>query len=156
LTLATVTTVDEAPIALSCGLTRWWLGPSSGRATFDPLAVPADDPLDDLVAALIAGLDCPDARPGPQTRHAQCMFGGRYIIVPATAAAELPLSGQHVCAAAWIRVLGVLRHAVEVIAAMVGRLATPRAAQASKRAIWPNAFAGRLADHQADFLALAT
>jgi nitronate monooxygenase len=36
-------------------------GPGAGghRATFDPLAAPADDPLDDLVAALVAGLDCP-------------------------------------------------------------------------------------------------
>lgn len=62
LTLATVTTVDEAAIALSCGVDAVVAqGPSAGghRATFDPLAVPADDPLDDLVAALIAGLDCP-------------------------------------------------------------------------------------------------
>ena len=74
-----MTTVDEAAIALSCGVDAAAAqGPSAGghRATFDPLAVPANDPLDDLVAALIAGLDCPvHARPGPQTRHAQCMFG---------------------------------------------------------------------------------
>ena len=62
LTLATVTTVDEAAIALSCGVDAVVAqGPSAGghRATFDPLAAPADDPLDDLVAALIAGFDCP-------------------------------------------------------------------------------------------------
>ena len=59
LTLATVTTVDEAAIALSCGVDALVAqGPSAGghRATFDPLAAPADDPLDDLVAALIAGV----------------------------------------------------------------------------------------------------
>ena len=62
LTLATVTTVDEAAIALSRGVDAVVAqGPSAGghRATFDPLAAPADDPLDDLVAALIAGVDCP-------------------------------------------------------------------------------------------------
>jgi nitronate monooxygenase len=62
LTLATVTTVDEPEIALSCGVDAVVAqGPSAGghRATFDPLAEPADDPLDDLVAALIFGADCP-------------------------------------------------------------------------------------------------
>ena len=62
LTLATVTTVDEAERALSCGVDAVVAqGPRAGghRATFDPLAVPADAPLDDLVAALIAGVDCP-------------------------------------------------------------------------------------------------
>jgi nitronate monooxygenase len=36
-------------------------GPEAGghRATFDPLAVPADDPLDSLVDRLIGRLDCP-------------------------------------------------------------------------------------------------
>lgn len=62
LTLATVTTVDEAERALGCGVDAVVAqGPCAGghRATFDPLAVPVDDPLEDLVAALIAGLDCP-------------------------------------------------------------------------------------------------
>ena len=62
LALATVTTVDEAAIALRCGVDAVVAqGPCAGghRATFDPLAAPADGPLDDLVAALIAGLDCP-------------------------------------------------------------------------------------------------
>lgn len=62
LTLAAVTTVDEAEIALSCGADAVVAqGPSAGghRATFDPLAAPAEVPLDDLVAALIAGVDCP-------------------------------------------------------------------------------------------------
>jgi nitronate monooxygenase len=62
LTLATVTTVDEAEIALSCGADAVVAqGPRAGghRATFDPLAAPAEVPLDDLVAALIAGVDCP-------------------------------------------------------------------------------------------------
>jgi nitronate monooxygenase len=62
MTLATVTTVDEAKVALGCGVDAVVAqGPCAGghRATFDPLALPVDDPLDDLVAALIARLDCP-------------------------------------------------------------------------------------------------
>jgi nitronate monooxygenase len=62
LALATVTTVREAEIALLCGVDAVVAqGPCAGghRATFDPLAAPADDPLDDLVAALTFGLDCP-------------------------------------------------------------------------------------------------
>ena len=62
LTLGTVTTVDEARRALSCGIDAVVAqGPAAGghRATFDPLAAPSDDALDDLVAALIAGLNCP-------------------------------------------------------------------------------------------------
>jgi nitronate monooxygenase len=62
LTLATVTTVEEAEIALSCGADAVVAqGPKAGghRATFDTLAEPAEVPLDDLVAALIAGVDCP-------------------------------------------------------------------------------------------------
>ena len=60
--VATVTTVREAEIALLCGVDAVVAqGPYAGghRATFDPLAAPADDPLDDLVAALTFGLDCP-------------------------------------------------------------------------------------------------
>jgi nitronate monooxygenase len=62
LTLATVTTVGEAELAVGCGVDAVVAqGPRAGghRATFDPLAVPTDTPLDDLVAALIAGIDCP-------------------------------------------------------------------------------------------------
>jgi nitronate monooxygenase len=62
LTLATVTTVDEAAIALSRGVDAVVAqGPCAGghRATYDPLAMPAEVPLDDLVAAINAGLDCP-------------------------------------------------------------------------------------------------
>ncbi len=62
MTIATVTTVREAEIALLCGADAVVAqGPDAGghRGTFDPVAVPADDPLDDLVAAVIAGLDCP-------------------------------------------------------------------------------------------------
>jgi nitronate monooxygenase len=60
LTLATVTTVDEADRALDCGVDAVIAQGAGGHsATFDPLAVPPDDPLDDLVAALIAGRDCP-------------------------------------------------------------------------------------------------
>jgi nitronate monooxygenase len=62
LSVATVTTVREAEIALLCGVDALVAqGPCAGghRATFDPLAAPADDPLDDLVAALTFGRDCP-------------------------------------------------------------------------------------------------
>jgi nitronate monooxygenase len=62
LTLATVTTVREALIAVSFGVNAVVAqGPDAGghRATFDPLAAPADDPLDDLVSALVACFDCP-------------------------------------------------------------------------------------------------
>jgi nitronate monooxygenase len=62
LTMATVTTFREAEIALLCGVDAVVAqGPGAGghRATFDPLAVPADGPLADLVAAVIVGLDCP-------------------------------------------------------------------------------------------------
>jgi nitronate monooxygenase len=62
LAVATVTTVREAEIALLCGTDAVVAqGPCAGghRATFDPLAAPADDSLDDLLAALIFGIDCP-------------------------------------------------------------------------------------------------
>jgi nitronate monooxygenase len=62
LTLATVTTLDEADIALGCGIDAVVAqGPCAGghRATFDPVVLPGNAPLYDLVAALIAGLDCP-------------------------------------------------------------------------------------------------
>lgn len=62
LTFGTVTTVREAEIALLCGVDAVVAqGPGAGghRATFDALAEPADDPLDDLVAGVIAGVDCP-------------------------------------------------------------------------------------------------
>jgi nitronate monooxygenase len=62
LNLATVTTVREAVIALSCGVDALVAqGPDAGghRATFDALAAPPGDSLDDLVAALVACFDCP-------------------------------------------------------------------------------------------------
>lgn len=62
LTLATVTTVREAVIAVSFGVDAIVAqGPDAGghRATFDPLATPPGDPLDDLVSALAACFDCP-------------------------------------------------------------------------------------------------
>src|SRR5262249_41457151 len=61
-TLATVTTVREALIAVSFGVDAVVAqGPDAGghRATFDPIAAPPDDPLDDLVSALAACFDCP-------------------------------------------------------------------------------------------------
>ena len=62
LTAATVTTVAEAEIALACGVDALVAqGPSAGghRATFDPLAPPSKQSLDNLLAALIARVDCP-------------------------------------------------------------------------------------------------
>jgi nitronate monooxygenase len=62
LNLATVTKVQEAVIALSCGVDALVAqGPDAGghRATFDALAAPPDDSLDDLLAALVACFDCP-------------------------------------------------------------------------------------------------
>ncbi|PEG39315.1 2-nitropropane dioxygenase [Mycolicibacterium agri] len=61
LTLATVTTPQEAAIALSRGVDGLVAqGPSAGghRATFDPRAMPTD-PLEDLVSALIKMSDRP-------------------------------------------------------------------------------------------------
>lgn len=60
--LTTVTTVREAMIALGCGADALVAqGPGAGghRATFDPLADPPVDPLDDLVASLVACFECP-------------------------------------------------------------------------------------------------
>lgn len=62
LSVATVTTVCEAVIALSSGVDALVAqGPAAGghRATFDALMAPPCDPLDDLVAALAACFDCP-------------------------------------------------------------------------------------------------
>ena len=62
LIMGTVTTFREAEIALLSGVDAVVAqGPGAGghRGTFDPLAVPADNQLDDLVAAVIVGLDCP-------------------------------------------------------------------------------------------------
>jgi nitronate monooxygenase len=61
-TVATVTSVREAVIALNCGVDALVAqGPDAGghRATFDPLAAPPGDSLDDLVTALLACFDCP-------------------------------------------------------------------------------------------------
>jgi nitronate monooxygenase len=62
LNLATVTTVREAVIALGGGVDALVAqGPEAGghRATYDAQAVPPDDPVDDLVGALVACFDCP-------------------------------------------------------------------------------------------------
>jgi nitronate monooxygenase len=62
LSVATITTVREAVIALTRGVDALVAqGPNAGghRATFDALAMPPDDPLDDLVTALVACFDCP-------------------------------------------------------------------------------------------------
>jgi nitronate monooxygenase len=62
MTIATVTTVREAEIALLCGADAVVAqGPDAGghRATFDPISPPTEVPLDDLVAALTATGDYP-------------------------------------------------------------------------------------------------
>ena len=62
LNIATVTTVRESLVALSCGVDALVAqGPDAGghRATFDALAAPPDDPLEELLAALVACFDCP-------------------------------------------------------------------------------------------------
>ncbi|WAJ47591.1 nitronate monooxygenase [Mycobacterium sp. Aquia_216] len=62
LTLATVTTVREALIAISFGANALVAqGPDAGghRATFDARTTPPGDPLDDLVPTLVACFDCP-------------------------------------------------------------------------------------------------
>lgn len=60
--IATVTTIREAMLALSCGVDGLVAqGPDAGghRSTFDALAAPSDDPLEDLVAGLVTCFDCP-------------------------------------------------------------------------------------------------
>jgi nitronate monooxygenase len=62
LLLATVTSVDEAAIALGCGVDAVVAqGPGAGghRATFDQLATPPVATLDDLLVTLTAKFDCP-------------------------------------------------------------------------------------------------
>lgn len=62
MSVATITAVHEAVIALTCGVDALIAqGPNAGghRATFDALAVPPDDPLLDLVAVLVDYFDCP-------------------------------------------------------------------------------------------------
>lgn len=62
LTVATVTTVREAVIALGCGVDALVAqGPNAGghRATYNACCAPPADSLDDLVTALAACFDCP-------------------------------------------------------------------------------------------------
>jgi nitronate monooxygenase len=61
-TVGTVTTVAEARLAVDCGVDAVTAqGPEAGghRGTYDPTAQPATEPLDDLLAAVIAGVDVP-------------------------------------------------------------------------------------------------
>lgn len=61
-TVATVTTMAEARLAAERGVDAVVAqGPAAGghRGTFDATALPADEPLDQLVAAVTAGLDVP-------------------------------------------------------------------------------------------------
>lgn len=73
LTLATVTTVHEAVLAVSFGADGVIAqGPDAGghRATFDARATPPGEPLDDLVSALAACFDCPIIAAGGLTTAA--------------------------------------------------------------------------------------
>src|ERR1700693_11773 len=59
---STVTTLREAQLALACGADVLVAqGPSAGghRATFDPVAEPAAEQLNELLAALVARVDAP-------------------------------------------------------------------------------------------------
>ncbi|MGB7509288.1 MAG: nitronate monooxygenase [Mycobacterium sp.] len=61
-TVGTVTSVAEAELAVGCGVDVVVAqGPSAGghRGTFDPTASPAEEPLDDLLASIVAGFDIP-------------------------------------------------------------------------------------------------
>lgn len=61
-TAGTVTSVDEARLALARGVDALVVqGPGAGghRGTFDPAARPATEPLDRLLAAVLAGVDVP-------------------------------------------------------------------------------------------------
>jgi nitronate monooxygenase len=61
-TVGTVTTLPEAHLAVARGVDALTAqGPAAGghRGTFDPTAAPSDEPLDDLLASVTAGLDVP-------------------------------------------------------------------------------------------------
>src|SRR4051812_38679408 len=61
-TVATVTTLFEAELAVACGVDALAAqGPAAGghRGTFDPAAEPASQPLDQLLHALIVGTQRP-------------------------------------------------------------------------------------------------
>lgn len=61
-TVGTVTSVAEAELAVGCGVDVVVAqGPAAGghRGTFDPTASPAEEPLDDLLASIVAGFDIP-------------------------------------------------------------------------------------------------
>nr|WP_234817694.1 nitronate monooxygenase [Mycolicibacterium sphagni] len=62
LTVVTVTNPDEAAVAVAAGADALAVqGPEAGghRGTFDPVALPGDEPLDTLLAAVVAAHDLP-------------------------------------------------------------------------------------------------
>jgi nitronate monooxygenase len=62
LTAVTVTSLDEAGVAVAAGADALVVqGPEAGghRGTFDPVALPGDDPLDMLLAAIVAAHEVP-------------------------------------------------------------------------------------------------
>ncbi|GJF12115.1 oxidoreductase [Mycolicibacterium cyprinidarum] len=61
-TVGTVTTLTEARLAVGCGVDALVVQSASAgghRGTFDATVRPAEEPLDDLVASIVAGLDIP-------------------------------------------------------------------------------------------------
>lgn len=66
-TVGTVTTLDEARLAVARGVDALAVqGPGAGghRGTFDPAAAPASQPLDQLLAEVLAAVDIPVAAAG--------------------------------------------------------------------------------------------
>ena len=66
-TIGSVTTLSEAQRAVAVGVDALAAqGPAAGghRGTFDPAAAPANQPLDELLAAVITGFDVPVAAAG--------------------------------------------------------------------------------------------
>jgi nitronate monooxygenase len=62
LTAVTVTSLDEAVVAVAAGADALVVqGPEAGghRGTFDPVALPGDDPLETLLAAIVAAHEVP-------------------------------------------------------------------------------------------------
>ena len=84
--VATVTTVEEAQMALACGAQALVAqGPYAGghRGTFDPVALPPREPLEDLLAALASRFDEPVVAAGGL---ATCDHVNRVISAGAVAA----------------------------------------------------------------------
>lgn len=76
---STVTTLREVQLALACGADVLVAqGPSAGghRATFDPVAEPAAEQLNELLAALVARVDAPIVASGASQHRMMCTARG--------------------------------------------------------------------------------